>query len=119
MAEEFAWLEALESQVREAVERLGQLHDENAALREQVAQLRRRAEEPELPFGGEAHPGATAEEIEVLRGRIEELEVALAEAQADRREALAGAERYAEEREEIRRRVESLTRRLEGLAEGR
>lgn len=117
MAEEFAWLEALEAQVREAVERLEQLHDENVSLREQVEKLRRRAEEPELPFGG--GNAATVEEIEVLRGRIEELEVALAEAQADRREALAGAERYAEEREEIRRRVESLTRRLEGLAEGR
>jgi len=115
----FDWLESLETRVREAVERLGELNEENRELRAQVERLESRAGEPVLPFGDEASGAApTLEEIEVLRGRIEELEANLEKAEADRDEARAAADRYSEEREEIRRRVEALTERLQGLAEG-
>lgn len=76
---EIEWLDTLESRVREAAERLRDLRQENAALRQ----------------------------------RIEDLETRLAAAESGNGEA---AERWEVEREEIRRRVEGLTRRLEELA---
>ena len=65
------WLDELETQVREASERLGELREENEALRGQLADL--------------------------------ELKLARVEEAANR------------EREEVRGRVERLTRQLEGL----
>lgn len=76
---EIAWLDSLESRVREAAERLQDLRQENAAL----------------------------------RNRIEDLETRLAAAESGNGEAAA---HWETEREEIRRRVEGLTRRLEELA---
>lgn len=64
------WLDSLETRVRDAAERLRDLKEENAALKERIRELE-----------GEA------------------------------------TGRWAEEREEIRRRVEALTQRLEELAE--
>jgi chromosome segregation ATPase len=66
---DIAWLDSLETRVRDAAERLRELKEENAAL----------------------------------KARVRELE-----------EQAAGS--WVEEREEIRRRVEALTRRLEELA---
>jgi predicted RNase H-like nuclease (RuvC/YqgF family) len=73
------WLDALESRVREAAERLRDLGQENAALRDRIADLETRLAAAE---GGSGAAG-----------------------------------RWEAEREEIRRRVEGLTRRLEELAE--
>ena len=64
------WLDILETRVRDAAERLRELKEENAALKERIRELE-----------GDAGGG------------------------------------WEEEREEIRRRVEALTRRLEELAE--
>ena len=64
------WLDSLETRVRDAAERLRELKEENAALKERIREL---------------------------------------EGEADGR--------WTEEREEIRRRVEALTKRLEDLAE--
>ena len=71
---EIEWLDSLESRVRDAVARLGELREENGTLRE----------------------------------RIEELETQLAT-------TAAAAKSWEVEREEVRRRVEGLTGRLEGL----
>ncbi|HKV09968.1 MAG TPA: cell division protein ZapB [Thermoanaerobaculia bacterium] len=68
---DIAWLETLETRVRDAAERLRELKEENAALKERIREL-----ESDTGGGG-----------------------------------------WEEEREEIRRRVEALTRRLEELAE--
>lgn len=67
---DIAWLDSLETRVRDAALRLRELKEENAALKERIREL----------------------------------------------EGEAGG-RWEEEREEIRRRVEALTRRLEELAE--
>jgi regulator of replication initiation timing len=72
---EIDWLESLESRVRDAVEQLGELREENRTLRD----------------------------------RVKNLETRLAATAASGWEA---------EREEVRRRVEALTARLEGLAAG-
>jgi len=124
----FDWLESLETRVREAVERLDELKAENRTLRAEIQELESRATEPELPFGdredrrerggADEADAPTLEELEVLRGRVEELEASLAKAEADRDEARGAADRYSEEREEIRQRVEALTARLQGLASG-
>ena len=121
---EFDWLEALEARVREAVDRLAELDrenrklgDDNRKLRAELKELEARAANPDLPFTQQpAGDAPTLEEIEVLRGRIEELESTLTKAEADRDEARAAADRYSEEREEVRKRVEALTERLQGLA---
>jgi FtsZ-binding cell division protein ZapB len=118
----FDWLESLETRVREALERLDELKVENRSLRAEIKVLEARVAEPGLPFGdrgADQGTGApTLEELEVLQGRIEELEAALTKAEADRDEARSAADRYSEEREEIRKRVEALTARLQGLAAG-
>jgi septation ring formation regulator EzrA len=115
----FEWLETLETKVREAVQRLEELGEENQELRAQVEKLESRLTEPSLPFGpadDETEGAPSAEDLEVLQARVEELEAALTQAESDRDEARSAADRYSEEREEIRRRVEALTQRLEGLA---
>jgi chromosome segregation ATPase len=108
------WLGDLESRVHSAAERLKGLRQENRALAARVEELERRlAAAP--PAGGE--PGDAK-----LRARNQELEERLEglweELAAARREGEAAAERWGGEREEIRRRVEALTRQLEELASG-
>jgi predicted RNase H-like nuclease (RuvC/YqgF family) len=71
------WLDELETRVREASARLGELRDENREL----------------------------------QARVEELETKL----AAMGEAPAGNDDWERERDEIRGRVESLSRQLEGL----
>ena len=82
------WLEELETRVREATERLGELRDENRGLQDCIGELEIKlaAATPE--------PAEAREENEALRQRIIALE---------------------REREEVRGRVERLTRHLEGL----
>ncbi len=91
---EIEWLEPLETRVREAVERLGDLKEENRTLRDRVGVLESQD---------------TDEEVQALRARVRDLEGEIAE-------AAAAAESWEAEREEIRRRVEGLVARLEGLA---
>ncbi|HSS79435.1 MAG TPA: hypothetical protein VLV54_22130, partial [Thermoanaerobaculia bacterium] len=91
------WLEGLESRVRDAVENLGELREENRSLRDTVKDL-------ETRLAGTAMEASGDEEIEVLQGRVQDLERQLAEAQA-------AASSWEAEREEVRRRVEALTAR--------
>lgn len=105
------WLDSLESRVREAAERLRDLRQENASLRERIEDLETRL--AAAPPTGSGDAGRLLEENEELRTRVRDLEAQLAAAESSNGEA---AERWEAEREEIRRRVEGLTRRLEELA---
>jgi phage shock protein A len=95
------WLEGLETRVHDAVEQLGTLREENRALRETVKSLETRL------AAGAAAPAPW----EDGGGRVEDLERQLAAASA-------AAKTWDADREEVRRRVEALTARLEGLAAG-
>jgi len=86
------WLEGLEEQVKEAARRLSELRSENDTLKSRLAELETAADD-------------------ALAHRARDLEDQLAEARAT-------LDRYATERDEIRRRVEGLTRKLEGLVGG-
>lgn len=97
---EIEWLEPLETRVREAVDRLGDLKEENRTLRERVGDL-----EGRLAGGSEG----SDEQVEALQARVRDLEEQLAE-------AAEAAEGWEAEREEVRRRVEGLVERLEGLS---
>lgn len=108
---EIAWLDSLESRVREAAERLRDLRQENAALRDRIEDLETHL--TAAPQTGSDDAGPLREENEELRTRVRDLEAQLAAAESSNGEA---AERWETEREEIRRRVEGLTRRLEELA---
>lgn len=102
------WLEELETRVHEATERLRELREENRSLQERVDELETKltAAVPEALEAAEGSELAAArEENEALREQIADLELKLA-----RVEETAGRER-----EEIRGRVERLTRQLEGL----
>jgi len=102
------WLDELETRVREAAERLGELREENQSLQERVDELETKLTVA-IPANLEAAEGsevaAAREENEALREQIADLELKLARAKE-----VAGRER-----EEIRGRVERLTRQLEGL----
>jgi chromosome segregation ATPase len=106
------WLTSLESKVHEAAGRLGELREENAALQRRVEELEARpaaAPVPGKPAG--ADPARLRQEKTDLERRVRELEEQLAAARA-------AAADWDGEREEIRRRVEALTRHLEELAAG-
>jgi predicted RNase H-like nuclease (RuvC/YqgF family) len=94
--------------VHDAVEQLGELRQENRTLRDTVKNL-----EGRLATGAGQAPWEDegGEEVEVLQSRVQDLERQLAEAEA-------AAKAWGAEREEVRRRVEALTARLEGLAAG-
>jgi predicted nucleic acid-binding Zn-ribbon protein len=102
------WLDELETRVREAAERLGELREENQGLQERVDELETKLAAA-IPASLEAAEGSEVaearEENEALREQIADVELKLA-----RTEEVA-----AREREEIRGRVERLTRQLEGL----
>jgi chromosome segregation ATPase len=103
------WLEGLETRVHDAVEQLGELREENRTLRETVKSLETRLA---ATAGSAPAPWEEGgEEIEVLQGRVQDLERQLAAAEA-------AARAWEAEREEVRRRVGALTARLEGLAAG-
>ncbi|HSS49552.1 MAG TPA: cell division protein ZapB [Thermoanaerobaculia bacterium] len=99
------WLEGLESRVHDAVEQLGELREENRTLRDTVKDLETRLA---AKAGQAPAPWEDEEESEVRQGRVQDLERQLADAEA-------AAKAWEAEREEVRRRVEALTARLEGL----
>ena len=115
---EIEWLDQLESRVRDAVARLGELNEENRSLRDRVRDLETEVATLSLPPAAPEGDGDTDEEIEALRVRVRELEASLAAAETERAEAAAAAKSWEIEREEVRRRVEGLTARLAGLVEG-
>jgi len=112
------WLDNLESRVREAVARLGELREENRALRAKIKGLETRRTAASTPAAEPAEKAGTGEEIENLRARVRDLEEQIAAAETERAESAAAAKSWEIEREEVRRRVEGLVARLEGLAEG-
>jgi acetyl esterase/lipase len=98
---EIDWLESLETRVRDAVARLGELNEENGTLRDRIRNLETEAAArslpPALPFQAKDDEDRD-EEIEALRAQVRTLEANLAAAET--------------ERQEVRRRV-----RLAGLME--
>jgi chromosome segregation ATPase len=116
-AVEIEWLDHLESRVRDAVARLGELNEENRALRDRVRGLETEVATLSLPPAVPEGDGDVDEEVEALRVRLRELEASLAAAETERAEAAAAAKSWEIERDEVRRRVEGLTARLAGLVE--
>jgi chromosome segregation ATPase len=117
-AVEIEWLDHLESRVRDAVARLGELNEENRSLRDRVRDLETEVATLSIPPATPEGDGDVDEEIEALRVRVRDLEAGLAAAETERAEAAAAAKSWEVERDEVRRRVEGLTERLAGLAEG-
>jgi phage shock protein A len=117
---EIEWLDSLESRVRDAVERLGELREENRTLRGRIEELETQLSTLSIPPAEPApwEDREDGEEIEVLQSRVQELERQLAAAETERAEAAGAAKAWEIEREEVRRRVEALTERLEGLTRG-
>jgi len=114
---EIEWLDGLETRVREAVARLGELGEENRTLRARIKGLETRLAAASIPAAEPAGVVEIDEEIANLRARVRELEEQIAGAETERAEAAAKAKSWEIEREEVRRRVEGLVERLEGLAE--
>lgn len=96
------WLDSLETRVRDAALRLRDLKEENGTLKARVLELETKLATVSLPPAEAGDAGRLREENEALQTRLQSLEERLA----------AGAQ----EREEIRRRVEGLTQGLEELA---
>ncbi|HWM91968.1 MAG TPA: hypothetical protein VN493_14480 [Thermoanaerobaculia bacterium] len=106
------WLEELETRVREATERLTELRDENQTLQERVDELETKlAATTSDPADGSGELSEVREENDSLRHQIADLELKLARAE----ETSTVRDGWDREREEIRGRVERLTRQLEGL----
>jgi chromosome segregation ATPase len=115
---EIEWLDTLETRVREAVARLGELKEENQTLRERIEDLETQLATLSIPSIPPAEPETREipdEEVEALRVRVRNLEDQIAAAETERAEAAAAAKSWEIEREEVRRRVEGLVARLEGL----
>jgi chromosome segregation ATPase len=115
---EIEWLDSLESRVRDAVARLGELKEENRSLRDRVRDLEMEVSTLSIPPAAPEGDGDVDEEVEALRVHVRALEDRLAAAETERAEAAAAAKSWEIEREEVRRRVAGLTERLAGLAEG-
>jgi chromosome segregation ATPase len=102
------WLEELETRVHEAAERLRELREENQSLQERVDELEMKLAAA-VPTNLDAAEGSelagAREENDALREQIADLELKLARAE----------EVASREHEEIRGRVERLTRHLEEL----
>jgi chromosome segregation ATPase len=113
---EIEWLDSLETRVRDAVARLGELNHENSSLRDRIRGLESEVSLLSLPPAAPEGDGVVDEELEVLRARVRRLEGDLAAAETERAEAAAAARSWEVERDEVRRRVEALTERLAGLA---
>lgn len=113
---EIEWLDSLETRVRDAVARLGELNEENSSLRDRIRDLESEVSLLSIPPAAPGGDGDVDEEIEALRVRVRGLERNLAAAETERAEAAAAARSWEVERDEVRRRVEALTERLAGLA---
>jgi chromosome segregation ATPase len=111
---EIEWLGNLETRVREAAARLGELREENRTLRQKIKDLETQAATLSLP-PAEPETREPDEELEALRARVRALEEDLAAAETERAKAAAAAKSLEIEREEVRRRMEGLVERLEGL----
>lgn len=111
---EIEWLDSLETRVREAVARLGELKEENQTLRDRIEELETQISTLSIPPAEEETPEPD-EEMDALRARVRDLEEQIAAAETERAEAAAAARSWEVEREEVRRRVEGLVARLEGL----
>ncbi len=114
---EIEWLDSLETRVRDAVARLGELNEENRSLRDRIRDLESEVSVLSIPPAAPEGEGDVDEELEALRVRVRGLERDLAAAETERAEAAAAARSWEVERDEVRRRVEALTERLAGLAE--
>ena len=112
---EIEWLDTLETRVREAVARLGELKEENQTLRDRIEGLETQLATVSIPPAEPETREIPDEEVEALRVRIRNLEDQIAAAETERAEAAAAAKSWEVEREEVRRRVEGLVARLEGL----
>ena len=112
---ETEWLDTLETRVREAVARLGELKEENQTLRGRVEGLETQLAAVSIPPTEVETREIPDEEVEALRVRIRDLEGQIAAAETERAEAAAAAKSWEIEREEVRRRVEGLVEWLEGL----
>ena len=64
------WLTALEERVRAASERLRELRDENAALRQRIGELEMQLDDAS---SGDGAGGRWLEERQEIRGRVERL----------------------------------------------
>jgi chromosome segregation ATPase len=113
---EIEWLDNLETRVRDAVARLGELNEENRSLRDRIRDLESEVSVLSIPPAAPEGDGDVDEELEALRVRVRGLERDLAAAETERAEAAAAARSWEVERDEVRRRVEALTERLAGLA---
>ena len=116
---EIEWLDSLETRVRDAVARLGDLTEENRSLRDRIRDLETEVSVLSIPPAAPEGDGGDVdidEELEALRVRVRGLERDLAAAETERAEAAAAARSWEVERDEVRRRVEALTERLAGLA---
>jgi len=113
---EIEWLDSLETRVRDAVARLGELNEENRSLRDRIRDLESEVSVLSIPPAAPEGDGDVDEELEALRVRVRGLERDLAAAETERAEAAAAARSWEVERDEVRRRVEALTERLAGLA---
>lgn len=120
MTVEIEWLDNLETRVRDAVERLGELREENGTLRDRIEELETQLATFSIPSAEPTEvvtdDARVQEEVENLRVRVRELEDSLAAAETERAEAAGAAKNWEIEREEVRRRVEGLVGRLEGLS---
>jgi len=112
---EIEWLDTLETRVRDAVARLGELKEENQTLRDRIEELETQLASVSVP-PAEVEAPEPDEEVEALRARVRDLEDQIAAAETERAEAAGAAKSWEVEREEVRRRVEGLVARLEGLA---
>jgi chromosome segregation ATPase len=115
---EIEWLDGLETRVREAVARLEELQEENRTLRAKLKGLETRLATVSTPPAEPTETVVAGEEIENLRAHVRGLEKQLAAAETERAAAAAAAKSWEIEREEVRRRVEGLVERLEGLTGG-
>ena len=115
---EIEWLDSLETRVREAVARLGELKEENQTLRDRIEELETQLATISIPPAEPETREVPDEEVEALRVRVRDLEDQIAAAETERAEAAAAARSWEVEREEVRRRVEGLVARLEGLTGG-
>eukprot|EP01063_Lacrimia_lanifica_P020124 TRINITY_DN2747_c0_g1_i15.p1 TRINITY_DN2747_c0_g1~~TRINITY_DN2747_c0_g1_i15.p1 ORF type:complete len:3200 (+),score=1304.21 TRINITY_DN2747_c0_g1_i15:431-10030(+) len=108
-------MDALKQQTVEAEDGRRSLQDELASLQEALEVLRReRAEEKVLP-AQPAEPSVASDDTVPLQSRIDELEAALAVAQADKETALNGLRSKASETEDASSAVEKLEAELAAL----
>src|SRR3954454_22106350 len=84
---EIEWLDQLESRVRDAVARLGELNEENRSLRDRVRDLETEVATLSIPPAapeGDGDLGEIDEEVEALRVRVRGLQARLAAADTER-----------------------------------